>query len=98
MPAFAEHPRGVAIDVVVQPRSSRNEIVSSDSDVLRVRLSAPPVHGAANAALIQSLADALDVGRGRVTILRGERGRRKTVLVDGLSPAEARVRLNLGHR
>ena len=56
-------------------------------DRLRVAVTAPPVDGAANAAVIDALARAFGVRRAAVRIVRGETGRRKTVAIDGGSPA-----------
>jgi len=55
---------------------------------LLVRLNAAPVDGAANAELIEVLADALGVPKRAVSISTGERSRRKTVLIRGLSADE----------
>ncbi len=75
---------GVRFSVRVQPRASRNEIVGLHGDALKVRLSAPPVDGAANAALVELLADALGVPRRAVRIVAGETSRGKVVEVDGV--------------
>lgn len=56
-------------------------------DRLRVSVSAPPVDGKANEAVIRTLAGALGVSRGAVTILRGETGKRKTVRIAGVTAA-----------
>jgi len=50
-------------------------------------VTAPPVDGAANAAVIEALAEAFAVRRAAVTIVRGERGRRKTVRIAGATRA-----------
>ena len=55
-----------------------------------MRLTAPPVDGKANAALIAFLADVLGVAARRITIVRGETGRMKLVEVEGMSDLEAR--------
>ena len=80
----------------VQPRASRDAITGFRDDVLAVRVSAPPVDGAANAAVTALLADALRVAPSRVRVVRGQRGRDKVVEVDGLTEAEARARLEGG--
>jgi uncharacterized protein (TIGR00251 family) len=80
----------------VQPRASRDAIAGFRDDVLAVRVSAPPVDGAANAAVTALLADALGVAPSRVRVVRGQRGRDKVVEVDGLTDAEARTRLEGG--
>ena len=80
--------------VRVQPRASRSEIVGWRADgMLAVRVAAPPVDGAANAALAALLAGALGVRGSAVTIEHGARGRDKLVRVTGLTPAEIRRRL-----
>ena len=54
---------------------------------MRVAVTAPPVDGEANAAVIEALAQAFGVRRAAVTIVRGERGRRKTVRIEGATAA-----------
>jgi uncharacterized protein (TIGR00251 family) len=83
-----EPPGGaLIIDVQVVPRSSRAAVGPAVGDRLRVAVSAPPVDGAANAAVIEALAAAFDVRRAAIKIVRGETGRRKTVQIDGGDPA-----------
>lgn len=84
---------GCRFPVRVQPRASRDEIVGVQEDTLRVRLTAPPVEGQANAALIQLLARWLGVRKAAVSIVGGATGRSKWVQVDGLSEAELRDKL-----
>ncbi len=70
--------------VRVQPRASRNEVAGSYGDGIKIRLTAPPVEGAANAALIAFLSRALDVSRSEIRITRGERSRSKVIEVIGI--------------
>jgi uncharacterized protein (TIGR00251 family) len=74
---------GVRFDVRVQPRASRSEIAGEYGEALKVRLSAPPVDGAANDALIDLLARELGVGKRDVRIVSGASSRTKTVEVAG---------------
>ena len=83
--AIAESDGGVTFAVRVLPRSKRNEVAGVQGSALKIRLTAPPVEGAANAALIHYLADLLDVRRGDVSIVAGERNRDKTVRVEGMT-------------
>lgn len=76
----------------LQPRASRNEFAGHHGDALKVRITAPPVDGAANEALIRFLADGLGVGIRAVEIVSGLSGRRKTVRVQGVSAAEVLAR------
>jgi uncharacterized protein (TIGR00251 family) len=73
----------LTIDVLVVPRASRTAVGPNVGDRLRVAVTAPPVDGEANAAVIEALAHAFGVRRSAVTIVRGERGRRKTVRIEG---------------
>ena len=77
----------------VQPRASRDEIVAWQDDALRVRVTAPPVEGEANAAVRSLLARTLGVAPSAVEVVRGDRSRDKLVRVVGLSLADVRARL-----
>jgi uncharacterized protein len=75
----------VRFSVRVQPRASRSEVVGVHGDALKVRLSAPPVDGAANAALLEFLAEVFAVGRRDVRILAGEASRSKIVEIERIT-------------
>ncbi len=77
----------ISFDVQVVPRASRDRLGPVHGDRLKVQLTAPPVDGAANAALVALLADRLGCARGDVTIVRGETGRKKTLCVRGTDRA-----------
>lgn len=81
--------------VRLSPRASREEIAGEREGVLLVRVTAPPVDGAANEALVRLLSKRLRVAKGAVRIVSGDTSRTKTVEVDGLEDAEIRVRLGL---
>ena len=80
MPGRRE-PSVVRFAVRVQPRASRNELVGLRNGVLRVRLQAPPVEGAANEALIRFIANELGLSRRAVRIVSGFGSRNKVVEV-----------------
>jgi len=84
----------VELDVRVIPRAAKTGIGGTRDGALLVRLNAPPVDGAANAALIAFLADILDVPRSTICIVSGERGRRKRVAIAGISPDRVRAILD----
>jgi uncharacterized protein (TIGR00251 family) len=71
--------------VHVQARAARSEIVGLHGDALKVRLSAAPVNGAANVALVELLAEALGVPRRCLRIVSGATSRGKAVEVDGVT-------------
>jgi uncharacterized protein (TIGR00251 family) len=89
----SERRDGVRFTVRVTPRASRNEIAGSQEGVLRVRLCAPPVEGAANKALVELLSDTLRVPRRDIEIATGHASRHKVVHVQGLSAQDARALL-----
>ena len=78
---------GLLVDVQVVPRASRTAVGPAVGERLRVAVTSPPVDGAANAAVIDALADAFGVRRSAIEIVRGERGRRKTVRITGATRA-----------
>ncbi len=82
------------VAVRLQPRARANEIVGERDGRLLVRVTAPPVDGAANEALCRLLAKRLGVAPGRVSVVHGAGAREKLVRVKGIDAVEARRRLN----
>lgn len=78
----------------VIPGASRDEICGWLGETLKVRLSAPPVDGRANDALIGFLAEKLGLPRRAVTLVRGATARQKLMRIDGLTTAEVKARLS----
>jgi hypothetical protein len=79
--------------VKVLPRASSNSIGVLENGEWKVKLTAPPIEGAANTALIQFLAEVLDVPRRNVTIIGGQNARNKLVRIDGLTAAQVQKKL-----
>lgn len=77
-----------AVAIWLQPRGSRNQVVGTREGAIVIKLQAPPVDGAANAALLRFVAERLDVAPSAVELLRGHTSRRKLISVAGWS-AEA---------
>jgi len=77
----------VRIAVRLTPRGGADRVDGAVDGVLRVRVAAPPVDGAANKALLRLLADELGVPRGAVRLLSGEASRTKVVEADGVDAA-----------
>jgi uncharacterized protein (TIGR00251 family) len=84
---YAEKDGSLTFKVQVVPRASRSEIVGEHNGALRIRLSAPPVDGAANEELVRILARAFGVARGFVAITAGHTSKNKQVRVSGVSAA-----------
>lgn len=80
--------------VRAQPRASRDEIIGPHGDSLKVRITAPPVDGKANAHLIKFLARAFGVSRSAVELRSGESSREKRFLIHAPKrlPEEAKIR------
>jgi uncharacterized protein (TIGR00251 family) len=77
----------------VAPRAARDEVRLEGDGSLKIRIQAPPVDGKANQALCRFLAKRLGVPRRDVALLSGDTGRRKGILVRGLTPADVEARL-----
>jgi uncharacterized protein (TIGR00251 family) len=87
-PSFTRVVAGaVEVDVLVVPRASRTRFFGVVAGRLKVQLSAPPVDGEANRALIELFAEALGVKKQAVEIKSGETGKRKTVVIRGVDRA-----------
>jgi hypothetical protein len=84
---------GAVIAVRVIPRAGKSAIAGIRDGAVLVRLSAPPVDGAANAELIEVMAGALGVPKRAITITSGEASRRKTLLIAGVSAAAVLTKL-----
>ena len=82
----------VRMAVRLTPGAGRNDIGGVVEGALRVRVAAQPVDGAANQALIGLIAEALDVARGRVTIVSGGTSRTKVIEIEGVPPEVLRSR------
>ena len=81
---------GVRVTIRVQPRASANELVGPYGDAIRIRLTAPPVEGAANEALREFLARTFGIPQRSITIVAGASARTKIVELVGVT--EDRVR------
>jgi hypothetical protein len=86
---------GLVVTVRVVPRASKDEVAGVLGDSLKVRLQAPPVDGKANEMLAKFLAKALDVPIRNVSLVSGQTGRLKRVLIRGVSEEDIRRRLGV---
>lgn len=79
---------GTLLTCRVVPSSSRNEIAGVTGAALRIKITAPPVDGKANSAVIAFLAKKLKVAKNRVLVLKGKTGRLKEILLIGIKAEE----------
>lgn len=84
---------GAQIEVRLQPRGSKDELVGMRDGVLRAKVTAPPVDGRANKALCKLIAKRVGVAPSRVGVVRGEKSREKVVRVEGVGKAEVETAL-----
>ena len=93
MVAIKESASGVTFAVKVHPRARKNGITGVVGDSLKLALTAPPVEGKANQAVIEFFADLFAIPRSSVTIASGETNRNKVIRISGLSRAALEKRL-----
>jgi len=93
MVAIKESASGVTFAVKVHPRARKNAITGVVGDALKLALTAPPVEGKANQAVIEFFAELFAIPRSSVTIASGETSRNKIVRIAGVSKPVAEQKL-----
>jgi uncharacterized protein (TIGR00251 family) len=71
----------ITLEILVQPRASRARIGPMHDGRLKIAVTAPPVDGEANAAVVELLARRLGIARGDVSVVAGASSRRKTLTI-----------------
>lgn len=71
------------ISIKILPRSSKNEIKRLTESSYRIKITAPPIDGAANELLIALLSDYFSIPKNRIQLLRGYRSKNKVVKILG---------------
>jgi uncharacterized protein len=79
---------GIRFAAAIQPRASRNQILGIHNHCLKIKLTSPPVDGAANQACIKFLAKAFGISPSRLSIVKGETSRNKTIQLEGMDPKD----------
>jgi uncharacterized protein (TIGR00251 family) len=79
----------VTLSVRIQPRASKNEVVLMENGGVKIRLTAPPVDGAANEALVKFLSRLFSVAKSQVEIVSGHTSREKTLRISGIIAEDA---------
>ena len=93
--AVRDTAQGAQFALRVQPRSSRNAIAGVVGDAVKLAITAPPVDGKANQAVIDFLAELFRVPKSSIAIVSGETGRNKLIAVRGLSAEQVRKKLGV---
>jgi uncharacterized protein (TIGR00251 family) len=82
---------GIILTLHIQPRASKNEVCGVQDHALKIRLTSPPVDGAANKLCREFLADLFSVPRSAVEIISGETSRHKRVRISGRDVARLKL-------
>lgn len=77
----------IEIEIRVIPRASKSEVVGEHNGALKVRISSPPVDGAANAELIKLLAKFFGVAKADIDLISGQTSKTKRIRIAHLSKA-----------
>ena len=83
----------VIVQVVLQPRASRDEVLEQRGDALKIRVTAPPVDNQANRKLCALVSKLVGVGRNQVEVIGGHTGRVKQVRIASATLEEVRRKL-----
>jgi uncharacterized protein (TIGR00251 family) len=87
---ISKHDGAITFDVRVIPRSSKSEIVGEIDGVIKIKLKAPPVDGAANEELVRLISKELEISRSSIDIVAGHASKQKRVRIKGRSADEVR--------
>lgn len=90
-----ESKKGLTFDIHVIPHASRAEIVCIQDGAFKIRVTAPPVEGAANEACIKLLAGELGLKKSQMEISAGAKSRKKTVLVKNIGKMELALKIKI---
>ena len=94
MVRLRESKKGLTFDIQVIPHASRSEIAGVQEGAFKIKVTAPPVEGAANEACIKLLAKELALKKSQMEISSGAKSRKKTVLVKDISKKELETKIN----
>ena len=87
-PFLAISGNDLVLSVYVQPRASKNQVCGIQGEELKVRLTSPPVDGAANKLCREFFADLFGVAKSSVEIISGETSRHKRLRISGNHPGQ----------
>ena len=84
---------GLLLRLHVQPRAAHDQVAGLQGDLLKLRLTSPPVDGKANKAVLATLARLLELPKSCLTLRSGLQSRTKTVRIENADEAQLRARL-----
>ena len=94
MVRLRESKKGLTFDIQVIPHASRAELVGEQDGALKIKVTAPPMEGAANEACIKLLAKELGLKKSQMEISSGAKSRKKTVMIKDISKKELETKIN----
>lgn len=94
MVLLRESKKGLTFDIQVIPHASRAELVGAQNGALKIKVTAPPVEGAANEACIKLLAKELGLKKSQMEISSGAKSRKKTVMIKDINKEELETKIN----
>jgi uncharacterized protein len=94
MVRLRESKKGLTFDIQVIPHASRMEIVGVQEGAFKIKVTVPPVEGAANEACIKLLAKELGLKKSQMEIISGAKSRKKTIMVKDISKAELETKIS----
>ena len=94
MVRLRESKNGLTFDIQVIPHASRAEIAGVQEGAFKVKVTAPPVEGAANEACIKLLSKELGLKKSQMEIFSGAKSRKKTVMIKDISKTELEAKIN----
>ena len=84
---------GIRFSAIIQPRSTQNEVLGIHNNSLKIRLTSPPVDGAANKTCVKFLAKSLGVSTSKIRIVAGLNNKNKTIEIDDIDEPAFRKKL-----
>lgn len=88
-------PHGIRITVFAQPKASKNEVIGPHNGAIKIKITAPPIEGRANEAIIEFFSDLFKIPKRNIQLYRGGTSRNKIFQLEGVTLEEARAVLKL---
>jgi len=95
MLCFKEEDGAVIVNVLVQPRASKNELVGIHGDCLKIKVTAPPVENQANKKICEYLSRLIGISKRKIEVIKGQKMRVKKVRISDSTLDEVRKKLNV---
>lgn len=88
-------PHGIRITVFAQPKASKNEVIGPHNGAVKIKITAPPIEGRANEAIIEFLSELFNIPKRSIQLYRGNSSRNKVFELEGVTPEQARTLLKI---